>query len=316
VHPQVLIHIGYHKTGTSFLQDYVFDNTALGFKTALTSAQVAKTLINPHPFVFDAQAAQAEVYPLLCAIAEQQFHPVITREGLSGRLFYGGTESFEYLRRLYDVLPNARILIVIREQDSILLSTYNQFLRRGGRESLRSFLQNRDDVVRFDRIQFAYHHLIGAYQQRFGHDAVLVLPFESFRKAPADFVTRIITFSGCQPNAEAIAALPFQKRVNPSMPASMMEIKRWMNRVAARPNIVNPYPMIRYSKYASNRINALLSSPGQRFPARWNDAIKERQQRVIRQQIGDYYAESNAQTAALTGLDLAGYGYRLPSEQN
>lgn len=310
--PNPLIHIGYHKTGSSFLQFHVFDNKALGFKTVLSSEKVKEAFIYPHPYAFDAQATQAALYPEIRAIADSKLLPVITREGLSGQLFYGGLDSLESLRRLHAVLPVARILIVIREQDSMLLSTYNQFVRRGGCESLETFLKDREDMVRFNPIQFAYHHLIGAYQQHYGRDSVQVLPFELFLKTPADYIARILTFAGVEPNAEAIAALPFGKRVNPAMPTTMMTIRRWLNHIAAHPNVTNPYPLIRYSKRSSKRINSAFNKIGSRFPATWNDTMKQRQKRVIREYMGDYYADSNAQTAALTGLDLAGYGYRLP----
>ena len=59
-----LVHIGYHKTGTTWLQNHLFARQDAGFfvpfdrKTTLN-----RILIEPYPLVFDADAARDALRP-------------------------------------------------------------------------------------------------------------------------------------------------------------------------------------------------------------------------------------------------------------
>ena len=50
--------------------------------------------------------------------------PVISHERLSGYPHSGGHDSKEIAHRLAAVFPNAKVVIVIREQKSMILSNY------------------------------------------------------------------------------------------------------------------------------------------------------------------------------------------------
>jgi hypothetical protein len=80
--------------------------------------------------------------------------------------------------RLRALFSDARILICIREQKKVILSCYNQYIKKGGAISISSYLNvsDRTRVPLFDFRHFMYHRLISYYQQIFGRDRVLVLP--------------------------------------------------------------------------------------------------------------------------------------------
>jgi len=62
-----LVHIGYHKTGTNWLQEELFGNPHTGYrwlgKQPLTHP--VHTLVRARPFDFDAAAVRAEFEPML-----------------------------------------------------------------------------------------------------------------------------------------------------------------------------------------------------------------------------------------------------------
>ena len=55
----LLVHIGYHKTGTSWLQRRLFVNTGLGWTLSHAKTSVVDPLILPHALDFDAAACRA-----------------------------------------------------------------------------------------------------------------------------------------------------------------------------------------------------------------------------------------------------------------
>ena len=66
-----LLHIGYHKTGTNWLQEELFGNPRTGYrwlgKQPLTHP--VHTLVRARPLDFDAAAVRAEFEPLLADAA-------------------------------------------------------------------------------------------------------------------------------------------------------------------------------------------------------------------------------------------------------
>lgn len=139
--------------------------------------------------------------------------PVISRERLSGYFFSGGMDSYVIANRIKATIPNARILVTVRNQEDLIFSSYLQYLRRGGTMTLRTSLrQRRDD--RFSYINFAYfefHHLIEYYVSLFGVDNVLVLPYEHLFGQNEQAMSELAHFSG----ASSAAVTEGSIRVNP-----------------------------------------------------------------------------------------------------
>ncbi len=136
----LLIHIGYHKTATTWLQKSLFENAEAGFARPISSHEAIMKLVGPNSFDFEAYQCGAVLLPKIKAAREQGLSPVLSTERLSGLPWYGGYDSKELSRRLAAVFPGARILIVIREQKSMLLSNYNQYIKHGGMWPIQQFL--------------------------------------------------------------------------------------------------------------------------------------------------------------------------------
>src|SRR5215207_6419721 len=84
--PAMLIHIGYHKTGTSYLQRYVFFKTPpTNFVAPWTicSGEAIQHFVLTHPLRFDPVAVRAEFQSKLPA-ENTAAVPVISHEDLSG----------------------------------------------------------------------------------------------------------------------------------------------------------------------------------------------------------------------------------------
>jgi Sulfotransferase family len=309
--PPVLLHIGYHKTGSRWLRHLFFGNPATGYGWVDKAGEEhpVRRLVAVRPFEFDADRARAEFEPLLRKIVDAGLSPVVSFERLSGNPFSGGYDSKEIADRLVQVFPEGRVLVVVREQRSMIVSTYKQYVREGGALPVSKFMRPPTSRSRrvplFDLRHFEYHHLIAYYRRLFGPERVLALPYEQFRSDPRSFVRRLAEFAGRPLSDEQLDALPFDSRTNPGPPATTIAARRWLNVIGVRTDL-NPAPPL------ANPFFWRLGKRIDRFdlaPPRAVMHEEEKLRRIVAEKVGDLYAESNRRTVELTGVDLASYGW-------
>ena len=304
-----LLHIGYHKTATTWMQQDLFQESSGSFSSMWSRAEVAERLISVNSFAFDAGEAAAFFAEGVRKAIDRGFVPVLSNEQLAGNAHTGGHNSRAIADRLAAALPDARILIVIREQKSMVLSAYKQYVRACGASSLSRYLDpprrgNDRGVPFFNPSFLEYHHLIGYYMELFGHDRVFVLAFEALRADPQGFVDSVAHFAG----ADAPRGVSFRPR-NTTISAAAVALKRPVNLLLVR-DALNPLAIVDSSRVA-DRVKVTFDRADRWLPAAVRRRSDERMRRHIESFIGDQYAESNRATAALTGLDLAGHGYSM-----
>lgn len=313
---RILAHIGYHKTGTNWLQDVVFGDPATGLKWLGKKplAHPVNRLIRERPLEFDAAVLRDAFEPLVAEIEAAGMLPVLSFPRLSGHPFSGGYDSKEIADRLKQVFPDARILVVVREQRSMVLSTYKQYVKAGGPSGPHEFLEPATKrgwrVPGFDFGHFAYDRLIAYYHGLYGREHVLVLPYEQLVADGRSFVEAIGAFVERPLPAEVLDGMPFSRRSNEASAALAIELTRPLSRFDQRSDL-NPAPLFRVrplSKLAKRLRASALDVPGAR-PLAAREEAKLRA--FVDETIGDRYAASNRRTAELTGLDLAAYGWML-----
>ena len=107
-----LLHIGYHKTGSTFLQRRVFPEP--GFSLVARAKALRPTFVEGDPFGFDARVAR-EAFRLGIERAQQEgLVPVLSAERLSGNPHSGGYDSKQIAERLAATFPEARVLAILR----------------------------------------------------------------------------------------------------------------------------------------------------------------------------------------------------------
>ena len=221
-----VFHIGYHKTGTTWMQRRLFQS-AHGYAPHdpdidATHRAVFEHVTRPHRLAFDAPAARAA----LLRQTDGELVPVISSEILSGHPFWGGRDSADFAQRLHEMAPEAKILITIRAQIPAIASVYMQYVRRAGTLSASRFYAGAQVLGYdgFDPVHFEYHRLVGHYQSLFGADQIKVMTQEALAADPAAFVAELSSFTGApaQPipstkregASESEAATPVLRRIN------------------------------------------------------------------------------------------------------
>jgi sulfotransferase family protein len=313
----VLVHIGYHKTATNWFQEPFFGDPASGYQwlDKRPRTHPLHRLIRDRPLTFDATAVREAFEPLLQKAEAAGLVPVLSSPRLSGHAYSGGYDSKELADRLKQVFPDGRILIVIREQRSMVASTYKQYVKAGGSCSLKHFLDPNMKlgfrVPAFDYGHFEYDRLIAYYQSHYGPENVLALPYEQFVRDGRGFVETVAEFAGRPVPDDVLDRLPYTKRFNQGPSALGMTIARPLNRLGARSDM-NPAPLVEWHAVRGLR-NRFLRADLLRWPVVRGLAGRResRYRRLVEDAVGDRYVQSNRTTAELTGMDLAEYGWMV-----
>lgn len=308
-----LLHIGYHKTGSTFLQRGLFSEKAAGFSLVAGPPSLVPAFASVNGFAFDASETASFFMPQISRAFEEGLVPTLSAERMSGSPYRGGYDSRIVADRLAETFPNARVLIVIREQADMVLSLYKTYVRMGGPASLTQYALSsyetweRAALFRFDYLE--YHRLIGHYQTLFDPENVLVLPYELLRARPRRFILRVARFAGSRAVPEELSRLR-ASAVNVSPSALSLGVKRRMNKWVVR-GVHNPSPVLPVSVSAEAAMPWVFRRIDRAIPKTLHKVGEDRWHRLIAGWTKGRYEESNVATENLTGLDLRRFGYRL-----
>jgi hypothetical protein len=188
--PRPIVHIGYHKTGTTWLQKNAFPfATSHGL---VSRPAIKKYLLLPPGLTFDADVAR---HGLLDASGGRP--PLISEENLSGGIHNGGFNGLvgpETARRLHAVFPDAHIVIGIRAQPTLIASAYSYYIDAGGTFSAHRYVfpdaypirgERERTKPRFNLEHLEFDRLIAYYRTLFGPESIHIIVYERFQRDPA-----------------------------------------------------------------------------------------------------------------------------------
>lgn len=315
-----LIHIGYLKTGSTWLQKHLFDCPDRGF-FRLAAKPISKNHIGLRPATRFARNFIFE--PGGSFYALQEFSPdrmrerlgecqsqspgvaVLSEERLAGHPETGGFDSEQICLRLSQVFDSPKIFIVIREQKSLIASCYFDILLKGGTLSLKEYIASScKRSPRFRKRYFMFHHLISMYQEVFGKENVLVLPYEMFRDDPKRYFERLGSFSG----VSIPDSLPVKDKVNAKVNAYLESKLRYLNWIAMEGSPYGEH-FFYMGKFVHKLNRSLRKRLGKVVPESFENEERARHKNIIEDLIGEYYRESNVKTGELIGIDLEKYHY-------
>lgn len=316
---RVLVHVGLPKTATSWLQENYFPIESSGYWIPSVRSsirhpikQIGHWLIadDRRQLVDEADFDAAPIRDELAVLVPfRGLVPVVSNERLAGHPLSGGFDRTAIARRVKQVFPRARILITIREQNRIIMSSYMQYLKYGGWHTPELFLQPPSDgrVPVLSLNFWDYDRLAAVYEGIFGAENVLVLPQELLRRNADVFLKKIAEFAGVNPPS----SVNIQAESNPRKPhvssyflRRMTSLRRKSSANAFMPCLFSPRVEAVIEQAAKSFVNiATPNALEKRFAA----SLQERVNLVI----GDHFAMSNRRFAKRAVVDLASLGYRV-----
>lgn len=315
---RLLIHIGFHKTGTTWLQNHLFHSASDSFISLSShkngpSSLAEKFIYDDDGYLLNAFDSNNEkINEALQSILNsspkinRDSYYAISHERLSGNPHSSGFDASIIARRIHQVFPKAKILIVIREQTSWILSNYFQYLAMGGTHSLSKYLNTKYDGKRpgFSPSHLKYDLIIKYYQNTFGSENVLVIPYELFKSAKKSFIEELEIFLNYK---IYIDQSEFENYTNKKGDQFINYWMRFLNRYFRSSSLNN------YSGIKSRSVQVLFYGfkkfLGIFIPAFVDRLTKRRLEREIKKWVGKRFMESNKVTDELITFDLNQYGY-------
>jgi hypothetical protein len=182
-----LLHIGYAKAGSTFLQHWFESHPQLayerggiaGFRDVYDIARQGtrgrdvryrvtsnEGLSSPRPDAGDAAVDYAALHVMHIAVAQQRVCTMLA-----------------------DLFPRSTVLIVTRGFRSMILSSLSQYARSGGDADPGELIQKAQQARDPRQVDWwDYDKLVAMYTQAFGADNVMVMPYELLRDDPDEFI--------------------------------------------------------------------------------------------------------------------------------
>ena len=283
------IHIGYHKTATTWFQTYGYPSIPSIFLLNHPKSHYYRAFmdyfVNPDDFSFDYKVFLDEFW-----LPQHKSHnnlnefkvEGVCEENLSGH-FWTGRNSDTLLNRIETCFDTPRIIICIREQRSMFRSLYSNYVKNGGSLSAKQLLTDIPFEGALLREKLCYHRMIKAAQDKFGKDSVYVYAYEEFCQNPKEITNKIFNFIGV-PNEHQIN---LNTRVNRGRGMFGLYLDRFTNIIGMRG---------RYKRKAIDYIG-------------YFDIKPPNLDSLITQDTYSLWQKSNESSALLTGINLSRYGY-------
>jgi hypothetical protein len=227
-----LLHIGYPKAGSTFLQRWFEAHPQLAY----TEGGIAGFR---DVYAIDRDGAQQRDAPLYRVTSSEALSAPRPDSG-QALVDYASTRELsvadaqrQVCSTLAALFPNATVLIVTRGFRSMLLSSYSQYARSGGDVDLHEIV--RAFAIEPDPRQLEswdYDYLIGEYRQAFGDEHVIVMPYELLRDDMDAFIRTLADRLGIEPMPAV------RERINESLSPDELywypRLTRLMRRIPSR----------------------------------------------------------------------------------
>jgi hypothetical protein len=297
-----IVHIGYHKTASTWLQLCVFPHLGqvrygdpiLRYLLAdLATAPAESFFAAPFERVFR-QSQEGATLPVL-----------LSDEGVSGSLWDGYGAGPRSAERLAKVLPDSRILVLVRRQDDMLRSIHGQYVNEGGTRSLGDFLSGRRiEGSRLSLEHLEYDKLVRLYVDLFGRDRVRVMPYEYLRAQPSPFLHDLCAFVGSELSGRVSA-----RRQNRSLTVPSLWLLRTWNRLF-RQSRFNPQPVVRALPGGRRARNLLQGRVDPILRRLAGNLVSTKEDRTL-EEIAARFSASNRRLQQFCADSLSEWGYPL-----
>ena len=299
----LLIHIGYPKTASTWLQQTLFNSAEAGFESPLSVLQIKEAFFMVNEYMFSSAQTNTQFENDINAVLDRGNIPVISDEWFSGNQVTAEYQGRIMADRLHDTFPDALILIVLREQKSMILSSYREFVKTGGSFPIEeytgqgAFREGFNPVCRLDHLK--YDLMIEYFQQKFGKDRVVVMPHELLWSDPEEFYNRLCERCGARGNFRVR-----ESAQNVGVLGAELILRRMLNALLLPPSYATPVGKNRH--LTVRKVSRLVS---QLVPKRIDDRIERKLRGRVEVITSDYFEKSNRKTSELCALNLSEFGY-------
>lgn len=299
---ETYIHIGYPKTATTTLQNHLFRHLKafdiLGQPVTREDDLMQKLIhiiTDCEPMEYDEAFVREEIKRY-----QKNSKMLLSEESLvTGSSLSGRVDRMEISKRLKSLFPDARIVIVIREQASIIKSFYlqrikiDQHFRSNFDEWFDYNIKNmhKENIFQY----FHYDKVVDHYASLFGEANICVLTFEDFLDDKKTFIRRLLNFfEASSSDMDKYYEKIDNRHDNPTLTRGNYLLQKYRNRNLFLKSLI-PTPLKRYLKK--------LIDTGSKISISMNNE----QKKIIHQ----VYGKGNTCLSTKYSLNLEKLGYTM-----
>ncbi len=315
---RIVLHVGLHKTATTFLQERVFPH--------LPGVAFVHPLHYPRPDDGPIERFMLELFFRNAACIDVERHRraidawlagvaqdcvLISSEAIVGWPIENHMNLANNAALLHAMFPSAQVVLVVRRQDKWVESAYAQLLKAGFSTTLERYVNWNADEAAFERYNVGLYKgpnldardldwdaFDRHYRGRFGEQRVLTLPFERFADDAPDFLARLYAFLGVDAGPQPDT----RERVN----------ERWTGATARVAKLVNKVPMP-IKRAIRDRIGARWH-PAALFARTIEPMLPRRKpaplmSKALADALLELHRDSNRALGRRIGIDLSQWGY-------
>lgn len=298
---EITIHLGMHKTGSSFLQKHFFQayREQSGYFSLRDDAhEFLKDILYSGASTWDLEQSKKLFNEALLRSEFSGERMTIVEETLCGDPYLNAFNRIEVFNRLNRVFPGAKYVLILREQESMTQTLYLQYVKLGGTCSWREFLANDQPPLLFSRAEYlCYAQYAKEICSQVGKSRFKCVLYESMLENKTLFLRALADFNGFKLDDSVDVNGVASKKSNKSLSPRAARVLRQMNKLMR--SYRNPH--------------LLLPNFSQRFARNSLVCISSPKKEAIPLDVVSAFCESskkcNSELSEFVGFDVSKYGY-------
>jgi hypothetical protein len=183
-HLDIVLHVGMHKTGTTFLQWNVFPYVDAKFHWHLFYKSEFKNILD-----LDKEPDSKKIQNYIQNNFSKNKLNIISEENIYTYQFTKEDDRFKRLDRIRKVFPEAKIIIGTRKAEDSIASWYVEYVAVGGTQDFQGFLKN---FMNLDKLDSAPY--IEKLKEYYGKENAFVYTMDELRKDQDKLIENICKF--------------------------------------------------------------------------------------------------------------------------
>ena len=230
---RIYLHIGLHKTATTFFQQAVFP--ALSNEFDIIAGRDTIKLVREITTTDNQEFNSDKIHKLIADLTTGERPILITSENLSGNPGIKYMNRSLVLNRLADLFPKAQLILGLREHWGLIGSMYKLYIQNGGTKTFDNYVFQNDRIYpdetyfgiynRISLAMFNYCSLLDQLVGLFGKANIHIFNFEQFKLNPQKEADSMFLFLGATP-----VSVSAEAQINSSISWDQIEAFRHVNK--------------------------------------------------------------------------------------
>ena len=299
---EVYVHLGIHKTGSSFLQKVFFphytNNVCFLDRAKLTSFK--EYVLNEDDFEFDKTKA-LELFSKALGANHNCNKVVISDEEFYGNPYLAVLDRKRNFDRLCEIFGKSlKVILFLRNQQNLLNSLYNQYIKTGGTASFKAFLNYKKYPLNFRVSYLLYDKYVDYLIKSLGREKVKIYLYEEFIEDKSEVLNDMNKFI-INTSDELLVFSNFDEKVNASLNNGNIPVLRFLNKFTK--SLKSPFLLFHINVHKLIR-RVFLN-------LRFGLSLKRKYVLTSLTSINDIKASNTSLKKCCARLELQKYGYLI-----